>query len=776
MPLPRLVLILSENWTLTSPRDLPALVDVARRAEGAGFDAVMLSEHIALGTGADAEGQPENPRDYALPGNQDPATPWPDSLVLLSAIAAVTTRLRLVAGAIIPPLRHPVLLAKQLATLDLLSGGRLVVQPTVSWHRAEYDALGVDFSSRGALLDEHLEAWRLLWDRTPASFEGQHYRFEDVYSVPKPFRAEGPWLWFGGSSLHAPLVRRIVTYGHGFNPLGTPAPGTLEQLGAAMGDVGRDLSELELIGGTRGRFPDASSIADLDEALATIPAQVEQGFTTICIKPSQFTDDPVRDRAAPSPDRRAQRLVGRPMSGGSRARSLLHRIPDPLRRFLEEAPEIHPFTLRFFDADLEDDFQRAYFRDMLPYIRIAHVMGIASWIILGILAAIELRDDQTADLVIRYGIGVPLALLALVLSYASWYPRHWRLVVSAALVVSAFVWSFHRVYVEEVRSSWGWAGMLLLLAFAFILSRLPFTYATAIGAFAIVCFDVITYAFVDLRDPFHFLLYANFFLVSFAIVGMAAAYGLERSTRLLYLRERELDRARERADALLENTLPRAIVERLKDRHESPQSTHLADGFDEVTVLFADLVRFTERAEMIEPEPLVATLDDVFTRFDELADQVGMEKIKTVGDAYMAVAGAPEPREDHAEAALEMAVGIVEVLKGERWPNGEPMEVRVGIATGPVVAGVIGRRKFAYDLWGDTVNLASRLESNGTPGRILVSAATAAALGSRYRFSDALVLALKGKGPDDRVLPGGTGDREGRRATERDGRLRAAVS
>ena len=135
---PKLVLVLSENWTLTPSRDLRTLVRLAVEAEDAGIDAVMVSEHVVLGRGADAGGVPSNPRDYALPGNQDPATPWPSSLVLLSAVAAATTRLRLVAGAIIAPLRHPLLLAKDLATLDLLAEGRLVVQPTVSWHRAEY--------------------------------------------------------------------------------------------------------------------------------------------------------------------------------------------------------------------------------------------------------------------------------------------------------------------------------------------------------------------------------------------------------------------------------------------------------------------------------------------------------------------------------------------------------------------------------------------------------------------------------------------------------------
>ena len=287
----RLVHVLSENWTLTPPRDLRALVRMAQEAEDAGFDAVMLSEHVVLGRGADADGPMENPRDYALPGNQDPAMPWPSSLVLLSAIASATTRLRLAAAAIIAPLRHPLLLAKDLATLDLLSEGRLVVLPTVSWHAAEYEALGVPYAERGALLDEHLEAWQAAWGPSPASFAGRSYRFHDAWVEPKPFRADGVRLWFGSSTLHDRLLERLVRYGHGWNPLGRPSDDELARLRARFAAAGRDLSELELVGGTRGRFPDARSVADLDEALASIPAQVARGFTSICIKPSQFLDD-----------------------------------------------------------------------------------------------------------------------------------------------------------------------------------------------------------------------------------------------------------------------------------------------------------------------------------------------------------------------------------------------------------------------------------------------------------------------------------------------------
>jgi len=290
----RLVHVLSENWTLTQPRDLRALVGMAQEAEDAGFDAVMVSEHVVLGPGADADGLMPNPRDYALPGNQDPATPWPSSIVLLSAIAAATTTLRLAASAIIAPLRHPLLLAKDLATLDLLSEGRLVVQPTVGWHEPEHAALGVPFADRGALLDEHLAAWRAAWGPSPASFAGEHYRFEDVWLEPKPFRDDGVRLWLGSSTLHDRLLRRLVEYGHGWNPLGRPTDEDVARLRTALAEAGRDPADIELVGGTRGRFPDADSVADLDEALATIPSQIDRGFTSICIKPSQFLDDPSR--------------------------------------------------------------------------------------------------------------------------------------------------------------------------------------------------------------------------------------------------------------------------------------------------------------------------------------------------------------------------------------------------------------------------------------------------------------------------------------------------
>ena len=197
----------------------------------------------------------------------------------------------------------------------------------------------------------------------------------------------------------------------------------------------------------------------------------------------------------------------------------------------------------------------------------------------------------------------------------------------------------------------------------------------------------------------------------------------------------------ERSERLLLNVLPAPIAARLKQREDV-----IADGFPDVTVLFADLVDFTRHSQRIAPERVVAILNDLFTAFDQLAERQGLEKIKTVGDAYMVAGGLPDPRPDHARAVAEMALAIRDEVARHTGPNGQPLQVRVGIDTGPVVAGVIGRHKFIYDLWGDTVNTASRMESHGVPDCIQVTARTHQRLEDGYRFERRGPIQVKGKG------------------------------
>jgi probable F420-dependent oxidoreductase len=263
---------------------------MAQEAEDAGFDMVMVSDHVLLGPSAGSAGRMANPRDYAMPGNQDPRTPWPSNIVLLSAIAAATTRIRIGAIALIAPLRHPLVLAHDLAALDLLSEGRLVIQPTVSWHRDEYDALGVDFTKRGRILDEQLAIWSHVWAGSPVTHHGDFYSFTDVFLEPKPWRPQGPPMWFGGERVHDKVVERLVRYGSGFHPVGKVTLDDVAALRSALADAGRSMDEFELVGGTRVEFPSDHSVAPLDVALEEIPRQQDLGFTTFCIKPSIFID------------------------------------------------------------------------------------------------------------------------------------------------------------------------------------------------------------------------------------------------------------------------------------------------------------------------------------------------------------------------------------------------------------------------------------------------------------------------------------------------------
>jgi adenylate cyclase len=195
------------------------------------------------------------------------------------------------------------------------------------------------------------------------------------------------------------------------------------------------------------------------------------------------------------------------------------------------------------------------------------------------------------------------------------------------------------------------------------------------------------------------------------------------------------------SERLLLNVLPRTIAERLKR-----ETGIIADSHDDVTVIFADVVDFTPFTERTAPERVVGVLDEIFSAFDLLAEHLGLEKIKTVGDAYMVVAGLPDARADHVEAGADMALAMQDELGRLCTALNLDLQIRVGMQSGPVIAGVIGRRKFIYDLWGDTVNTASRMESSGLPGRIQVTATVYERLRAAYRFEERGEVEVKGKG------------------------------
>jgi len=229
----------------------------------------------------------------------------------------------------------------------------------------------------------------------------------------------------------------------------------------------------------------------------------------------------------------------------------------------------------------------------------------------------------------------------------------------------------------------------------------------------------------------------------FATLAACAHY----ARRATLIAEAALDRAHQRSEELLLNILPPSIARRLKLNGGT-----IADGFAEVTVLFADIVGFTRLSARLPPERIVNMLNELFCRFDDLAGQLGLEKIKTIGDCYMVAGGLPELRADHAEAAAEMALAMLGIVAELADRTGETLSVRIGIHSGPVVAGVIGKRKFIYDLWGDTVNIASRMESHGVPGSIQLSGAARELLEGKYRLHHRGRIEVKGKGEMDTWL------------------------
>lgn len=245
-----------------------------------------------------------------------------------------------------------------------------------------------------------------------------------------------------------------------------------------------------------------------------------------------------------------------------------------------------------------------------------------------------------------------------------------------------------------------------------------------------------------LRDTF-------FTLVGLSILGVAGLTLViskfrRTSTELerrVIERTAELAEEKEKSESLLLNILPEQIAERLKQGHHQ-----IAEGFAEVTILFADIVGFTLLSEKIPPEELVILLNKIFSEFDGLSDRHGLEKIKTIGDAYMVASGLPIPRTDHVDAVAEMALDMQQAIAEFNLEHNCELSIRIGINSGPVIAGVIGTKKFIYDLWGDAVNTASRMESHGIPGTIQVTTSTYNLLENKYIFQERGVISVKGKG------------------------------
>jgi class 3 adenylate cyclase len=284
------------------------------------------------------------------------------------------------------------------------------------------------------------------------------------------------------------------------------------------------------------------------------------------------------------------------------------------------------------------------------------------------------------------------------------------------------------------------SGMVLITVYFYTASRLRFLYSAPVGVLAYLAY---TFQMFFLKDlPASMVLNNTVSLGTANALGVIIAFLVERLSRENFQNSNGLHLAKEKIEQLLHLTLPIDIAKRLQDVEGRP---HLADYFHEATIMFVDIVNFTETTQRMSPENLVHSLDEIFSQFDELTDQFGLEKVKTIGDAYMVVGGVPKPRPDHAEAMIRLAFEFRKYAETKSFGDGM-LRLRIGIHTGPLVAGVIGNKRFLYDLWGDAVNTASRMESAGVPNQIQISEATHIRTSELFNFTSRGFVEIKGKG------------------------------
>lgn len=289
------------------------------------------------------------------------------------------------------------------------------------------------------------------------------------------------------------------------------------------------------------------------------------------------------------------------------------------------------------------------------------------------------------------------------------------LVPSSGVILWSFLSPVGAIAFDRPARAWRWfAGFIVLLVLSIVLPPIVRPEPAPMP-------EGMVLAFAGL----------NIGTVGLVCFGLLAAFAAQREA------------AQQRVEELLLNILPGDIAERLQAERGA-----IADHFDQASVLFADVVEFTPMSQRLQPSEVVAMLDRLFTEFDSLADAYGVEKVKTIGDCYMAAAGVPVPRPDHAVAVARLALAMrgctADYLRAD---DGRQLQLRIGLNAGPVVAGVIGRRRFLYDLWGDAVNTASRMESQGTPGQIQITRAMYELIRDRFDCSAQGTIEVKGKGP-----------------------------
>ncbi len=391
-----------------------------------------------------------------------------------------------------------------------------------------------------------------------------------------------------------------------------------------------------------------------------------------------------------------------------------------------------------FPKHLEAAYQDEFFNTSLNTHRIAIWTGIIAYLIFEFLDLGMPAPILRGVTIIRFGFVIPILLWLFVFSYMPFYKPHYNWASSLGLTVTGVGVMAVQVVVDPPGFSVFIVSLVIIIISAYTLARQRYQYAVITGWLLFAIFIVVALAIGG--DNLLNMVMSSVFLAISNFIGMVSAYFSEQYMRRDFIQRQLLEQERQRSEELLLNILPTEVAQRLK------QGDLIADSFEDASVLFADIVDFTLWSGKQAPEKVLSTLNVLFSRFDTLVDWYELEKIKTIGDAYMVVSGVPSPRADHLQQLASLALDMQKTMMNLPEIAAEGFQIRIGIQCGPVVAGVIGSKKFIYDLWGDTVNTASRLEAHGAPGRIQVSAEVYARLKDSFEFEARGAIKLKGKG------------------------------
>ena len=391
-----------------------------------------------------------------------------------------------------------------------------------------------------------------------------------------------------------------------------------------------------------------------------------------------------------------------------------------------------------FPSDLEKAYQEEHIAKTLLIHRIMIWTAIVAFVLFHIF------DQGMTDIVlqkltvIRFGVFIPLLLAMLAWSYHPFYKKVFNWMSSLGVILAGLcVMAVQMVVGPSVFAIFN-TSLLLIIFSGYTLARLRFVFAVWTGWFLFAVYTIVA-IFYARNDPLTIAM-SSAFVVFANVIGMISAYYTKQFLRRDFVQRLMLDEARERSDTLLYNILPISVADRLK------RGELVADSFSDASILFADIVDFTLWSANRKPQEVLNALNIIFSRFDALVDKYDLEKVKTVGDAYMIVSGVPSPRKDNVRVIAEMALSMQEVCAELRSQGELPFSIRVGIHCGPVVAGVIGNKKIIYDLWGDTVNVASRMESTGAPDRIQASDLVYEKIRNEYEFEKRGSIRVKGRG------------------------------